>query len=69
MKAMATGKDIQPGDQVQLESGEWVTVTRTEKSMHPGGTMLIDWTGKSGTGSGRLFPDEQVPVRKARSEG
>ena len=47
-----------------MESGEWVTVTRTEKSMHPGGTMLIDWTGKSGTGSGRLFPDEQVPVRK-----
>jgi hypothetical protein len=65
---MVTGRDIRPGDQVQLESGEWVTVTRIGKGTHPGDTVLIEWTGKSGSGSGRLFADERLPVRKAPSK-
>ena len=64
MKTTATGKDVRPGDQVQLESGEWVTVTRIRESMHPGDTMLVEWTGKSGSGSGRLFADERGAKQK-----
>jgi len=62
MEKRESAKDVQTGDRVQLETGEWVTVTRVGESISPGDTMLVDWKGKSGTGSGRLFPDEQVPV-------
>jgi hypothetical protein len=58
--------DIQTGDRVQLQTGEWVTVTRVGKSMSPGDTMLVDWEGKAGAGWGRLFPDEQVSVQRRR---
>jgi hypothetical protein len=68
MEEMATGKDIQTGDRVQLETGDWVVVTRIGKGMHARDTILVDWTGKSGDGWSRLFPDEQVPVQR-RCEG
>ena len=68
MEKLETAKDIQTGDWVQLENGEWVTVTRVFPGTHPGDTMLIDWEGKAGAGKGRLFLDEQVSMRRPQSE-
>src|SRR6202521_4780457 len=40
MEEMATGKDIQTGDRVQLETGDWVVVTRIGKGMHARDTLI-----------------------------
>jgi hypothetical protein len=62
MQTMVTAKDIHPGDRVQLETGEWVTVTHTGKGMYPGST-LVEWKGKPGEDWGHVFPGQQVPIQ------
>jgi hypothetical protein len=66
MEKVEAAKDIETGDQVQLETGEWVTVIRVGESKSPGSTILVDWEGRAGGGSSRLFPDEHVHLQRRR---
>jgi hypothetical protein len=70
MEKLETAKDIQTGDWVQLENGEWVTVTRVFPGTHPGDTMLIDWEGKAGAGRAVSFSTSKCPCggRRARND-
>lgn len=65
MEKLATAADIKPGDRVQLETDEWVTVTRTGKGMYAGST-LIEWKGKPGENWGHVMPGQEVPVQTQR---
>ncbi|MFZ3238576.1 MAG: hypothetical protein WA417_08040 [Stellaceae bacterium] len=65
---MITGAEIQPGDRVQLESGEWVSVIATTEAIRPGET-LIEWKREPGKGSGgfAVKSGEQVAVEKPKA--
>jgi len=61
-------KDIRPGDRVELESGELVTVTANSRGMILG-TRLIEWNTAGGKRDwGHLFHDQQVLVQRPHED-
>jgi hypothetical protein len=65
MEKFVTAKTVKPGDRVQLETDEWVTVTTTGKGMYPDST-LVEWKGKPGENWAHVMPGQQVPVQTQR---
>lgn len=63
MEMMLAAKDVRTGDQMQLESGEWVTVTASGRKVF--GSPLIEWKHPDGKADWEHFgSNQQVRVRR-----